>query len=82
MTGDAARATFTIDRVLLTGDSLEGTLHDARVATLVRERSATRPLSITVALRDDVDAEAVRARLEGLAGGAPRRLDVSVARPG
>lgn len=79
MTAAAARATFTIDRVLLTGDSLEGTLHDARVVALVRERSATRPLAITVALRDDVDAEAMRGRLVGLAEGGPRRLEISVA---
>jgi len=81
MTADAARTTFTIDRVLITGDSLEGTLHDTRVAALVRERSATRPLAITVALRDDVDAEAARARLAEVVGRGSCGLDVSVARP-
>jgi len=80
MTADAARTTFTIDRVLITGDSLEGTLHDTRVAALVRERSATRPLALTVALRDDVDAEAARARLAEVVGRGSRGLDVSVAR--
>ena len=35
MTADAARTTFTIDRVLITGDSLEGTLHDTRATAHV-----------------------------------------------
>ena len=82
MTGDAARTSFTIDRVLVAGDTLETTFRDARVAALVRERSATRPLALTVALRDAVDAQTVPARLAELAGPAACRLDVSIARRG
>jgi acetyltransferase-like isoleucine patch superfamily enzyme len=80
VTGEATRAAFTIDRVLVAGDTLESALGDARLAALVRERPATRPLALTVALREDADGEGVRA---GLARLAPARAPgVRLARRG
>jgi len=82
MTRDVAATPFTIDRVLVAGETLDGVLGDARLGALVRARPAARPLSLTVALQAAAVPDAVRAgvaRLAGTAASAVRVAEVHVA---